>query len=83
MNRYTINIQGLGGVNPRVYSMKNPRRCWFYFLSFLSYNLRNDFLIKQKHRNARVCLHLLSQKKRNSKTDFGYDFSGIFIFIKL
>ena len=64
MNRYTINIQGLVRVNPRVYSMENPWRFMFYFSSFLSYNLRNAFLIKQKHRNVRVCLHLLSQKKK-------------------
>ena len=64
MKRYTINVQGLVRVNPRVYSMENLRRGRFYFPSFLSYNLINAFLIKQKHRNVRVCLHLSHQKKK-------------------
>ena len=33
-----------------------------YFILF-SYNVRNAFLIKQKHRSYRIPFHLLSQKK--------------------
>ena len=83
MNRYTINIQGLVRVNPWVYSMEKRQRCRIYFLFFFFYNLRNAFLIKQKHRNDRVCLYFVSQKKLDSKTYFGYDFAEIFIFSKI
>jgi hypothetical protein len=70
INRYTINIQGLVEENPWVYSVEKHQRCMFYFPSFFSYNMKNAFLIKQKHRNDRVCLHLLLQKNLDSKTDF-------------
>ena len=50
------------------------------FSFFFFYDLRNAFLIKQKHRNDRVCLYFVSQKKMDSKTYFGYDSAEIFIF---
>ena len=54
------------------------------FISVLfCYNLGNTFLIKQKHRNDRVVSNCSHKKIWTPKPDFGYDFAGIFIFVRL